>query len=159
MDKRGYRDTVRVIIRKGNQVLLGERKHDTRIVHSFPGGGIEYGETVEQAAIKECLEEVGVKIENVVKFGYEIKFPFAFQSPERDKKYKGVNNIWVMAEFVKVDKSEFDMEGDGFPYAWVSIEEAERRIKKDDPTTHTEQRLEAIATYKNFLKRNPVKAW
>lgn len=36
---------------------------------TFPGGGIDQGETAEQAVKREVVEEVGVKVKNLRKIG------------------------------------------------------------------------------------------
>jgi 8-oxo-dGTP diphosphatase len=48
------------VFREG-RVLLGERLVEpARGLFTFPGGRVEYGETLQEAALRELLEEVGV---------------------------------------------------------------------------------------------------
>ena len=56
------RHTARAIVIKDNQLLLMERWRDNLHYFSIPGGGIEPGETAEQAAIRELQEEMSVAI-------------------------------------------------------------------------------------------------
>lgn len=52
---------VAVIINKGD-VLLMYRLKNGKEYYVFPGGGVEKGETVEQAVLRETKEETSVKI-------------------------------------------------------------------------------------------------
>ncbi|MFA7298286.1 MAG: NUDIX hydrolase [Candidatus Absconditabacterales bacterium] len=57
---------VGVMIYKDEKILLGKRKNahgdGTR---SFPGGHLEFNESVEKCAIRETMEETGIKIKNI----------------------------------------------------------------------------------------------
>lgn len=56
-----------VIVRRDNEILLLKRQnshgHGT---WSCPGGHIEFGETFEQCARRECFEETGIAIDHIV---------------------------------------------------------------------------------------------
>jgi 8-oxo-dGTP diphosphatase len=55
---------VGVIIRQGNQIALIRRdKEPSRGMWTFPGGAVELGETVQDAARREALEETGLQVE------------------------------------------------------------------------------------------------
>jgi 8-oxo-dGTP diphosphatase len=53
------RHTARAIVIKDGNLLLMERWRPGRHYFSVPGGGIEAGETAEQAVVREILEETG----------------------------------------------------------------------------------------------------
>lgn len=53
------------IIRKDDKILICQRPPDKRcaLLWEFPGGKIERGETPEACLMRECCEELGVKLE------------------------------------------------------------------------------------------------
>ncbi|PJC54446.1 MAG: hypothetical protein CO028_02390 [Candidatus Levybacteria bacterium CG_4_9_14_0_2_um_filter_35_21] len=66
---------------RGTLLLIQNRKRGWEI----PGGHIDEGEEIEQALIREVMEETGAVIENPQMFGYKIVLP-VFPIPHRDKK-------------------------------------------------------------------------
>ena len=63
-----------VLILKDNKVLLGKRHEDPEKASSLlngagtwtmPGGKLDFGETFEQGAKRETMEETGIKLNNV----------------------------------------------------------------------------------------------
>jgi 8-oxo-dGTP diphosphatase len=62
---------VGVIVIKDGKVLLGKRKG----AHgegswAFPGGHLEFGESIEDCAKREVMEEVGITIKQIEKFTF-----------------------------------------------------------------------------------------
>ncbi|MCY1081305.1 nucleotide triphosphate diphosphatase NUDT15 [Archangium lansingense] len=51
-----------VIIQRGEEILLGQRKGFQEGYYSIPGGLLETGETFEQGAIREVQEETGLEL-------------------------------------------------------------------------------------------------
>jgi 8-oxo-dGTP diphosphatase len=83
---------VGIVIRRGNEVLL-LRRHN---VHgqgtwSPPGGYFEYGETPEQCAAREALEETGVTISAIRFLAVTNDF-----FPERQKNFI---TLWMHAHY------------------------------------------------------------
>jgi len=64
------------LIQKGNQILLGMKKRGfgEGKWNGF-GGKVQEGETIEEAAEREVLEECGLKVKNLEKFG-QLDFEF-----------------------------------------------------------------------------------
>jgi ADP-ribose pyrophosphatase YjhB (NUDIX family) len=62
----------RGIIIKDNKVVLLHRENNGDKYYSFPGGKVEDNESDEECLIRECTEELGIKIE-IKKRVYEVK--------------------------------------------------------------------------------------
>lgn len=62
---------VGVIVLKDGKVLLGKRKHSHGDgTWNFPGGHLEFGESLEDCAAREVFEESGISISSVKKGPY-----------------------------------------------------------------------------------------
>ena len=153
MDNRTYRSCVRVLVVDNGKVLIATKKaKDTGITYfEFPGGGIEEGETIEEAAIKECLEEVGVLVNNIKDIGVEQTYDINYLKPERAKLYKGAHDIYVTADYVRKDGSKFDLEDDGMKWEWKSIDTAIRDFKNGPDSMFTPTSIEALERLKERL--------
>ena len=152
MDKRGYRECIRVIIVKGDKILLGDKIIKNKFVcYEFPGGGIEEGESIESTVIKECLEEVGILVEKPIDLGLSYQYDIDYPNPERAKLYRGGKDIWYSATYVRRDKKLHNIENDALPYQWVTITEAKQLILMGPESTYNKARLEALAELEKRL--------
>ena len=57
------RNSAKAIIISEDKVLLTKNQDDEGYFYLFPGGGQEKGETIHDALIRECIEEVGKEVE------------------------------------------------------------------------------------------------
>ncbi len=107
--------TVDVAIVREESILLVKRGHDPyKGSWVFPGGFIEYGETAEAAAVREVMEETGVRIRLRDILG-------VYSAPDRDPR-KHVLSVVFVGEYV----SGHPIGGDDAAEAkWFEIKEAE----------------------------------
>ena len=76
-ERRAPLPTVDVIIElQGEGVVLIKRKNPP-LGWALPGGFVDYGETLEQAAVREALEETSLQVELTRQF-------HAYSDPQRD---------------------------------------------------------------------------
>ncbi|MEV5583022.1 NUDIX hydrolase [Streptomyces parvus] len=54
-----------IIVDGGTVLMIRRRQREGKLLWAFPGGGIEAGETPEQAAVRETAEEVGLEAKAV----------------------------------------------------------------------------------------------
>jgi 8-oxo-dGTP diphosphatase len=88
MANRGPHLTVDVILRMPNgKILLVERRH-APFGHALPGGFVEYGETVENAAAREALEETGIEVRELRQF-------HVYSDPGRDPRRHTVSVVFL----------------------------------------------------------------
>ena len=59
------KDRVRVIVYRDDGKILLVRGRFSRQEWALPGGGVKHNESYEQAAVRETLEEVGLRVYNL----------------------------------------------------------------------------------------------
>lgn len=79
--------TVDVIIELDKQIVLIKRKSKP-YGWAIPGGHVEYGETVEQAAVREIKEETSLDVELVKLLG-------VYSDPQRDPRGHRISTVFV----------------------------------------------------------------
>ncbi len=119
---------IAIIIRKDNKILV---QKDTRVTHlALPGGRCELGESSNETALREFLEETGIKTAFVKALGLVENF---FHSSFNDKNY---HEILIVNELKLDDKSNYDKEiinsieekkKDFVNFIWESIEDLKKK--------------------------------
>ena len=78
-----------IIIETMGGVVLIERKNKP-FGWALPGGFVDYGESLEKAAMREALEETGLK----VKLIRQLK---TYSDPERDPRFHSISTVFIAA--------------------------------------------------------------
>jgi len=107
LDRDGFRPNVGIVLlNQKNQVFWGKRIR----THSwqFPQGGIDRGETPEQAMIRELHEEIGLQREHVrivarTRDWLRYEVPDRFIRRDSRGFYKGQKQIWFLLQLVGHD--------------------------------------------------------
>ncbi|MDQ4074344.1 MAG: NUDIX hydrolase [Thermoproteota archaeon] len=107
--------TIDVIIQENtnsNRILLVRRAKDPFKDHlSLPGGFVNYGETVEDAAKREAEEELAVKVELLDILG-------VYSDPERDPR----GHIMSVTFIGKIVEGQVRANDDAAEFEWIDIE-------------------------------------
>ena len=112
LDREGYRPNVGIVLLNSrNEVFWGKRvgQHSWQ----FPQGGIQHGESPEQAMYRELHEEVGLLPEHVQIIGrtrdwlrYDVPEEFLRRqhtSKSHRASYRGQKQIWFLLRLVGLD--------------------------------------------------------
>ncbi|NXY98792.1 NUDIX hydrolase [Streptomyces sp. BR123] len=61
-----------IITDAGRVLMIRRREREGKLLWAFPGGGIEDGETPEQAAVRETAEEVDLEVKAIKPLGERV---------------------------------------------------------------------------------------
>lgn len=79
--------TVDIIIQCQGGIVLIERRNSP-LGWALPGGFVDYGETLEAAAVREALEETQLKVTLVEQM-------HTYSNPERDPRHHTVSTVFI----------------------------------------------------------------
>ena len=79
--------TVDIIIEVDQQIVLIERANPP-LGWALPGGFVDYGESLETAAMREAKEETGLQLRNLQQFG-------AYSAPDRDPRQHTLSVVFT----------------------------------------------------------------
>ena len=86
-ERRNPVPTVDIIIRYGGGIILIKRKNPPA-GWAIPGGFVDYGETLETAAMREAKEETGLDVRLVRQF-------HSYSDPARDPRHHTISTVFV----------------------------------------------------------------
>jgi len=98
-----------VIIEKDKKIILLRRNIEPyRGKLTFPAGFVEYGETVEHAAVRETIEETGLKVKLKEILG-------VYSNPKRDPRLHSSTVVFIADVVSGKLKKSFEGEPDWYP--------------------------------------------
>ncbi len=120
-----------VLDRDGRIALLHVARHD---YYKLPGGGIEPGEDIATALIRECQEEIGCNIFVGESLGEVHEFRSRFLQHQ-------ISYCFMAQVEGEIGKPDFTPEevADGFTLGWYTLEEARMILHSQSPTEYVGQ--------------------
>ena len=92
--------TVDIIIEIGDKIILIERKNPP-YGWAIPGGFVDYGESLENAAMREALEETSVHVELYEQF-------YTYSKPDRDPRHHTITTVFLARALKGTPKADDD---------------------------------------------------
>jgi 8-oxo-dGTP diphosphatase len=87
-NRRSPLPTVDIIIEvAGGGIVLIERKNPPH-GWALPGGFVDYGESLESAAVREAEEETSLQVQLIEQF-------YTYSDPSRDKRYHTISTVYI----------------------------------------------------------------
>lgn len=122
------------IIKKRNKYLLTKRVHDDKRFHDkwqFPGGEIEFGESITDALNRELREELDIEVK-ILKFVGKVYEPMRHD-------WHGLM-IPYLCRMSKID-AKITLDADASEYRWLTLPE----IMKLNALEHTKEMAQLVS--------------
>lgn len=80
--------TVDIIIELGNKGIVLIKRKNPPYGWAIPGGFVDYGETLEDAAVREALEETSLNVNLIRQF-------HIYSAPDRDPRQHTISTVFI----------------------------------------------------------------
>jgi putative (di)nucleoside polyphosphate hydrolase len=143
--------------RKGVSALIVNTKNEFLLVnlisfeekyYAIPGGGVEKGESLENAIYREIKEELGINessLQLIAKSDNSLKT--LFKTPKIDKKgqeYIGSEKYFFAFRFLDFKDDIKLPEDEVRSYKWVSFEDLNQYLLFDNQLTDTKEKIREL---------------
>jgi GrpB-like predicted nucleotidyltransferase (UPF0157 family)/8-oxo-dGTP pyrophosphatase MutT (NUDIX family) len=143
--------------RKGVSALITNKKNEFLLVNlesfedkyfAIPGGGIEQGETLEDAVYRELNEELGIKEKSLQIIGQSdipAKFKFKVVKMNRDGiEYEGSERYFFGFRFIGENSEIKLLDGEIRSYKWISYSDLKDYLLFDNQLLETLEKIKEI---------------
>ena len=154
-----YRTNVGIVLlNRASKAWLG-RRAKTQGPHNwqFPQGGVDQGETLEAAALRELAEETGVSSVELLgrTDGWTVyDFPEGWTGTKAMRGWRGQKQVWFALRFTGHDR-EVDLNAHQPPefdaWRWAELEEAVERVVPFKRAAYEQ----VIASFRRFAAPAP----
>ena len=137
-----------LIVNSNDELLLVNLESFEDKYFAVPGGGIEQGETLENAAYREIYEELGIAktyLQFVGQSDIPIKFKFKVIKMNRDgKDYEGSERYFFGFRFNGVNSAIKPKDGEVRAYKWVPFAQLKDYLLFDNQLKETSEKIAEI---------------
>jgi len=126
--------TVDVVIEMSGGGIILVRRKNAPLGWALPGGFVDYGETLEEAAMREALEETSLKVSLTGLLG-------VYSSPDRDPRQHTISTVFIAT-------------ASGHPRANDDAAEIGTFTEQDIPPSLAFDHAKIIADY--FKRKSPM---
>ena len=131
-----------LILNKKNEFLLVNLQSFKEEYFAVPGGGIDEGETFEDAVYREIQEELGLEKDSLALVGKSDEpVIFAFKLNRGGVEYEGSERYFFGFRFVGNDSQIKLQEDEVRSYKWVSFENLGSYLLFDNQLEETKEKI------------------
>jgi ADP-ribose pyrophosphatase YjhB (NUDIX family) len=137
-----------LIVNENNEFLLVNLESFEEKYFAVPGGGIERGETLENAVYREMREELNIEKGHLRLVGWSevpVKFKFrAVKLTRGGKEYEGSERYFFGFRFLGVDDEIKLQEEEVRTYKWVPFAQLKDYLLFENQLQETSEKIEEI---------------
>jgi putative (di)nucleoside polyphosphate hydrolase len=143
-----YRKGVSALIQnKNNEFLLVNLNSFEERFFAIPGGGVEEGESLEDAVYREIEEELGIhkqSLELMGKNDIPLQFRFTVPKIKEGKEYAGSERYFFSFRFIGTDDEIVLQESEVRAYKWVSFGDLDKYLLFDGQLGESKREIREI---------------